>query len=34
MVQSVRAGPSWMDPIVAFLKSGDLPKDKAKAVKI
>ena len=34
MVQFVRAGPSWMDPIVAFLGGGDLPKDKAEAAKI
>lgn len=26
-------GPSWMDPIVSFLKDGTLPKDKTKAEK-
>ena len=33
MVQFVRARPSWMDPIVAFLRNGDLPEDKAEAMK-
>ena len=33
MVQSVQARPSWMDPIVAFLRNGDLLEDKAEAVK-
>ena len=34
MVQFVRAGPNWMDPIVAFLKGRDLLEDKEKAIKI
>ena len=33
MVQSVQARPSWMDPIVTFLRNGDLLEDKAEAVK-
>ena len=30
----VRVGPSWMDPIVAFLKNDILPERKSKAEKI
>ena len=33
-VHSVRAGPSWMDPLVLFLKNDILPEDKNKADKI
>ena len=33
-VYSVRAGPSWMNPPVLFLKDDILPKDKSKADKI
>ena len=33
MVKSVQVGPSWMDPIVMFLRSRDLPEDKAEARK-
>ena len=29
----IQAGPSWMDPIVSFLKDGTLPDDKTKAKK-
>lgn len=29
-----QVGPSWIDPLVTFLKSGILPKDNAKAEKI
>ncbi|XP_075636822.1 uncharacterized protein LOC142609072 [Castanea sativa] len=34
MVHAIQAGPTWIDPIIAFLRSGDLPKDKADAEKI
>ena len=30
----VRVGPSWMDPIVAFLKNDILPEGKSEAEKI
>ena len=33
-VNFMRVGPSWMDPLVAFLKSGILPKDKTMAKRI
>ena len=33
-VHSIRAGPSWMDPLVLFLKHDTLPKDKSEADKI
>ena len=33
-VHSVGAGPSWMDPLVLFLKHDTLPDDKAEANKI
>ena len=33
-VHSIQVGPSWMDPVVIFLKQGLLPKDKGKAEKI
>ena len=33
-VHEIRVGPSWMDPIVAFLKDNILPKTKSEAEKI
>ena len=33
-VHNVRAGPSWMDPLVLFLKHDTLPDDKVEADKI
>ena len=33
-VHQIRAGPSWMDPIVLFLKEDILPESKSKADKI
>ena len=33
-VHFTRVSPSWMDPLVAFLKSGILLKDKTKAERI
>lgn len=33
-VNSVHFGPSWMDPIVSFIRIGILPVDKADANKI
>ena len=33
-VYSIQVGPSWMDPLVTFLKQGLLPKDKGEAEKI
>ena len=33
-VHNVRAGPSWMDPLVLFLKHDTLPNDKNEADKI
>ena len=33
-VHSVRAGPSWMDPLMQFLKHDTLPDDKVEADKI
>ena len=33
-VRNVRAGPSWMDPLVLFLKHDTLPDDKNKVDKI
>ena len=33
-VHSVRVGPSWMDPLVLFLKNDTLPEDKNEANKI
>ena len=33
-VHSIRVGPSWMDPLVLFLKNDTLPKDKNEADKI
>ena len=33
-VHNVRAGPSWMDPLVLFLKHDTLPDDKNEADKI
>ena len=31
---SIQVRPSWMDPLVSFLKQGLLPKDRGKAGKI
>ena len=33
-IHQVRVGPSWMDPIVSFLKDDTLPEEKSKAEKI
>ncbi|XP_075662927.1 uncharacterized protein LOC142632392 [Castanea sativa] len=33
-IHSIHVGPSWMDPIVAFLKHGMLPEDKGEAKKV
>ena len=33
-VHEVRAGPSWMDPVVRFLKDDVLPEEKSEAEKI
>ncbi|XP_075649916.1 uncharacterized protein LOC142620433 [Castanea sativa] len=33
-VHQVRLGPSWMDPIVSFLKSDILPEERSKADKV
>ena len=33
-VHQIRVGPSWMDPLVLFLKEGVLPHEKGKAEKI
>ena len=33
-VHLIRAGPSWMDSIVLFLREDVLPKDKSEADKI
>ena len=33
-VHSVRAGPSWMDPLVLFLKDDILPEEKSEADKV
>ena len=33
-IHEVRVGPSWMDPIVRFLKDDILPKEKSEAEKI
>ena len=33
-VNQVRVGPSWMDPIVLFLKEDILPKEKAEVDKV
>ena len=33
-VHQVRAGSSWMDPIISFLKDDNLPKEKSEAVKV
>ena len=32
-VHKVRVGPSWMDPIVRFLKNDILPEEKSEAEK-
>ena len=33
-VHQIRAGPSWMDPIVLFLKEDVLPENKSEADKV
>ncbi|XP_075670351.1 uncharacterized protein LOC142640144 [Castanea sativa] len=33
-IHSIHVGPSWMDPIVTFLKHGMLPEDKVEAKKV
>ena len=33
-IHQVRVGPSWMDPIVTFLKDDILPEEKSEAEKI
>ena len=33
-IHQVRVGPSWMDPIVSFLKNDTLPEEKSEAEKI
>ena len=33
-VCSLHVGPSWMDPIVTFLKQGSLPEDKCETEKV
>ena len=33
-VHQIRVGPSWMDPIVLFLKEDVLPESKSEANKI
>ena len=33
-IHEVRVGPSWMDPIVKFLKDDILPEEKSEAEKI
>ena len=33
-IHQVRMSPSWMDPIVSFLKDDTLPKEKSEAEKI
>ena len=33
-IHEVKVGPSWMDPIVKFLKDNILPEEKSKAKKI
>ena len=33
-IHQVRVGPSWMDPIVRFLKDDTLPEEKSEAEKI
>ena len=33
-VHFMQVGPSWMDPVVTFLKNGTLPEDRVEAEKI
>ena len=33
-VHSIQVGPSWMDPLVSFLRNGSLSKDKGEVEKI
>ena len=34
LIHQARVGPSWMDPIVLFLKNDILPKEKGEANKV
>ena len=34
LIHQIRMGPSWMDPIVLFLKDDILPKEKGEADKV
>ena len=33
-IHSIKVGPSWMDPLISFLRDGTLLEDKSKAEKI
>jgi len=33
-IHQIRVGPSWMDPIVLFLKEDILPEEKSKSDKV
>ena len=33
-VHSIQVGPSWMDPLVSFLRNGSLSEDKGEVEKI
>ena len=33
-VHQVRAGPSWMDPVISFLKDNILPEEKSEVAKV
>ena len=33
-VNQVKVGPSWMDPVISFLKDDILPEKKLEAVKV
>ena len=33
-VHTIQVGPSWMDPLVSFLRDGSLSEDKGEADKI
>ena len=34
LIRQIRVGPSWMDPIVLFLKDDILPEEKGEADKV
>ena len=34
LIHQIRVGPSWMDPIVLFLKDDILPEEKKEADKV